>query len=880
MPVIRAFAVLLLLLSALTASPVARATAEPSGESSPITVSDIADLLTYEVQTTANRSGSPVTRSTPGLVAVPTLVDVDGSPIPLPDLLVEVVALPPGILAITIQRTTPGLLPLRVELQFDLPGASDPAVSFGYDALEGSAPTTFVTRVSVLRGLAGNTTVDANVTHLTTAPDLALVGSVFDKGPDGPTDAMDFGVDLAPSPGSLTAHLESDPTAGRTMVRLRSSKPTEVTVDVTDEKDGRSRTLHAVVADLPRSVSLEARDGVDGSQVTYLASAPISSIGAKVDETLDGGDERHAVLEVTDVPTRIDVTRDAADHVSMTADGPVGSIEGGFAEGRAVALLDETGHYLNAETGEDGSSTVAARVVGLRSFDAELGDPVAVTATLESAPLHARIVDPARAVDVHTSPVPATVAVRFSPTVGFAEYDASSQLDRFHVTVDSDVPFLQQADHGELTVTTLPPHLRLDFGRREPAPEISPRRVCVPDQTTECPDPDPPLPPDDDEEEPPPPPPVGEDSDDLYVFDANGESIGSIDALLTSDGLPDDALNEEEDGLVLDQSGGEFRLQARISGLRQLSAHLVTIDRRPAIDLITNQTTVESHLDPAVVQERSARATIRVDGGFATATLDHLPTDIDTLDIFDSLRPAALGRRQETLQQVVYNASSPVDITVDADLPGMPNPLHAEITDAPKEFEFCKATDGACNDEPGTSLPRDKGSFLFHSDRPVTLNAFLCLTPATGSCTTEAAATSALSITDLKLQHVAYELNVGTPAELLPDNVPPNPFRLLLDTAGFPVSGRLNVFDAKAKADVRFPGNSFVGNESESVGLDVKNMPALRTIEPWQLTFFRSGTLTLAKKVEGRFDCQPATTWTVVLPTAFLPNQDITDLIC
>ena len=406
---------------------------------------------------------------------------------------------------------------------------------------------------------------------------------------------------------------------------------------------------------------------------------------------------------------------------------------------------------------------------------------------------------------------------------------------------------------------------------------ISPRRVCVPDQTTECPDPDPPLPPDDGEE-PPPPPPVGEDSDDLYVFDANGETIGSIDALLTSDGLPADALKDTEDGLVLDRSGGEFRLQARISGLRQVTAHLVEKDFRPAIDLVTNRTTIEAHLDPGVVQERSARATLRVDGGFASATLDYLPADIHTLDIFDSLRPAALGRRQETLQQVVYQASSPVDITVDVDLPGMPNPLHAEVTDAPKEFELCKATDGACNDEPGPSLPRDNGSFLFHSDRPVTLDAFLCLAPATGSCTTEADATSALSIDDLKLQHVAYELNVGTPGEPPADGVPPNPFRLLLDTAGFPVSGQIRAFAPKVKADLRFPGDSFVGTDGESVGIRVRNMPALRTIEPWQLTFFRDGVASLDKDVDGRFDCRDDTTWTVVLPV--VGNPDITDLVC
>lgn len=877
MPVLRLCVFLALVLALLDASPVPRATAEEATGSTPITMEDIADLLTYKVVTTANRSGTPVTRSTAALVGVPALVDVDRSNVPVPDLLVEVAALPPGILLVTIQRTTTGRLPLEVELRFDLPGASEPAVSFGYDALGGSAPTTFVTRVSVLRGLGGNTTVDANVSQLTAAPGLALIGSVFDRGPDGPTEAMDFRIELARSPGSLTAHLESQPTVGRTLARLQSSDPTPLTVDVDDEKDGRKRRLHAVVTELPRSVSLEAREGADGSQVTYLASAPIASIEARVDETLEDGAERHAVVEVTDVPPRIDVTRDA-DGFSMTAEGPVGSIEAGFAEGRAVELLEESGHYLNAEKGADGSSTVAARVVGLRSFDASLGDPVAVTATLERAPLHARVVDPGRTVDAVTSTVPATVAIGFSPTEGVAEYHASDVLDRFHVTVDSATPFLDQADHGELTITDLPEDLRLDFGARVPEPEIGLRSVCVPDQTTDCPVEEPPLPPGDDDEEPPAPPPVGEDSDELYVFDANGESIGSIDALLTSDGVPTDALEDSEDGIVLDRSGGEFRLQARISGLRQVTAHLVTKDFRPAIDLITNQATIESHLDPAVAQERSARATLRVDGGFATATLDHLPADINTLDIFDSLRPAALGRRQETLQQVVYKASAPVDISVDVDLPGMPNPLHADITDAPKEFEFCKATDGACNDEPGAALPRDKGSFLFHSDRPVTLNAFLCLTPATGSCTSEAAATSALSITDLQLQHVAYELNVGTPGELLPENVPPNPFRLLLDTAGFPVSGRINVFAPKVKADLRFPGDSFVGKESESLGLQVLNMPALRTIEPWQLTFFRDGVASINRTVEGRFDCNTDTSWTIILP--FLENKDITDLIC
>ncbi len=56
-------------------------------------------------------------------------------------------------------------------------------------------------------------------------------------------------------------------------------------------------------------------------------------------------------------------------------------------------------------------------------------------------------------------------------------------------------------------------------------------------------------------------------------------------------------------------------------------------------------------------------------------------------------------------------------------------------------------------------------------------------------------------------------------------------------------------------------------------------LDALRTNSPWQLTVFRPSFLDiLDTKVEGSFDCNADTTWAIKVP--FVPNPDITDLIC
>ncbi len=118
--------------SSLASSPTALA-ADPVS----ITPEDLADLLSYQVNTTVRLpSGFEVTRTTPGAINTPIDVDVDGADhVPELNVNVGLAVDPSNVVTVDVDvKRLVKQVPVAVEVVLDLPGEGDPQARDGYDA--------------------------------------------------------------------------------------------------------------------------------------------------------------------------------------------------------------------------------------------------------------------------------------------------------------------------------------------------------------------------------------------------------------------------------------------------------------------------------------------------------------------------------------------------------------------------------------------------------------------------------------------------------------------------------------------------------------------------------------------------------------------------
>jgi hypothetical protein len=907
-------ATLLVALVAVLATGTTAAVAEETTSTTSTTtvlssVSDLLDVATYKIHTVRrNVDGTTTDRTTPAVVAVPTLVDVDSSPLRVPDLSVTVTALPtpsPRV-RIDVQRLTLGKLPVLVEAVFDLPGGTQ-GVAFGYDGRADSAPSRFSTTVTFSKGAA--TDVNVSMTTSGAGSTLSVVASLFTRGAVAARlDPTDVNVELTPVPGSLTANANLDPSAGRTKVDLSAPQATLAKAVVSDRRPGSVLGAAATIDRLPSSLSLDVsgRPDTRHQEVRYTASAPIASLTAgfrhdqageqtRVDATVR--DLPASFTLVTDTPAAgaqsgtwsaggrlgflgVDVRQLAGDvptsqivanandlsptlsfrregsTVHFDADSPIGSLEAGLASpGPVVLAPDEPADYLKVT---DTSSAV--RVLGLRSFAADTGDPLIVTAAVAPVALHADITRGGVHVDAQVDRLPAQLdRLSFSSTAGVLEYHAGDAIDHIAVDVTSPAPLVGRATRANLAVRGIPKDLLLDFGNKKPRATVSPRRVCeIGEDLPDCT----PIPDDDGDEDD-----GGGGGGDgqsanlsfrrRVLLDANGGTVRSAELLLTSGPeAPQTPLEAAQDGVVAEDLADRFVVQARITGLQRAFVDLLTDDKRdvPGGNFLTTHHTAEVVVDPTV---NGGRAVVvdhrRQQGLVATGKVDrfhafvtNLPqtvnVDFSHTERFGVSPPPKITR-------ATWKASSPITrVTVDADLAGLPNPVFLALDNVPTFAVLCKANNNACGDQPAD----DHGSFSFHAETPVRLSAFICLNPGPCSHDDPSALTDGVVLRDVTVQDLVFELHFG-------DLTVDNPFRLRFDTRDKPITGNV-VLLGDATVDVNFPGPWLIDPEQPG-GIHVSGVWA----GPLKANDFRvlfdaqvfQGPL--LPSVKGGFDIDPGT---------------------
>lgn len=593
----RLLTVLIALLAALgVAGPPASAETSVEAEATVnVNLNEILDLLTYRVHTVFVEPDGRITeRTTNALVGLPTAVNVNSGL--LPDLTVEILPLPPNRILVTYRRlpTAPAAMPLLAEVLVDVPG--DVGARFGFDTREGGdMPPVFKTDFTFgIAGLGKDIDVVARTQQPESTPTLAVVGEVFTKGKKGaklnPTTAR---IDLTPVPGELhaTVNASGDRIKPNLDVTLESDVRSKAEVDVSTVDGAVRQSVNGTIDKVPDSVQVgvqgdkgdPATKADDQQDVVYRASQPIGSLDADLKQSIEGTVDGHIAAELTKIPTSIDVNvrgtkttftaPDALDNAlvgyNRTDDDPLPEDLQLPEEPLVVQTeLDSLADKL------DPLREAVIHVPGVTSFEVDTGDPI--VADLESAggKLRALVTDTRESgrfqVDALVNAMPADARVELSKTAGTLKYDADAAIESIHAVIDEPDGFIAAGEGGaapthlDVTVEGIPGAVDLAFA--PPDDDADDDGVADPPQDT---DGDGDL--------------TDEGKNLLARFDADGQTIGSISALLTSgpdtpfQALPAQVIEPGKftpstvsDGVIVEDSAGKFVVQAHISGLREV----------------------------------------------------------------------------------------------------------------------------------------------------------------------------------------------------------------------------------------------------------------------------------------------------------------------
>lgn len=501
-------------------------------------------------------AAAPERREHIGVVGVPALLDVDGNP--GPELVATLTVLPTGGASIAVDRFAgaTGPLALSVEAVAAIPQGQGRLAAVGYDALASNAPQSF--RADF--GFQGDTN-SVTLSQTGAGSSMAITGELFNRGAGGVrVKPQRLRIGLTPVPANIAATA----TLGGDASQIVMTADVPSTAVVGGEYYGSSGTARAdaLIEELPRRMQLDIRDGGSGAkELHYEASDPISRIDASLTKTQGADVVQAARLRVDDLPTEIDITQPGPDSIELIANNPIGAIEGGFASGGDVILLDITTPYAAFVRDEWGVMSSAVLARGVRHLKAETSDDLSLQATLQPTPFRLVVEDGARTIDGLVENLPSNIDLSYSPANGRIEYTADAGIGRISVRAGDPAGLLGRATDVALDIESLPSALTLTFGR---------------------------------------------DGNDVGI-DAHGAHIGLL--AFTATNGPHLTIQPDADGVEFRDSGGPVLLGARVHGLRKVVATLA-----PDPDLFVDATG-----DRVFVADLNSE-----DGTFIRARLDRL----------------------------------------------------------------------------------------------------------------------------------------------------------------------------------------------------------------------------------------------------------------
>lgn len=485
--------------------------------------------LSYRIATTYRApDGQLIEKSTNAILLVPTPVDVDGDleHNQTPDVLAQ--------LTIDAGRATfrtstfPGgtlQLPLRIEAILDDPrGSTNLKVAFGYDALSSAAPAVFSSTIQLI-GSDRVTSLGLDIETAGAGSTLAVVGAVYEQGPNGSRiDPQDGRIEFSPVPAA--AHFGilqgSDFGIQQSGVDLSTETPTRAQVVIRNIRGVAEQRTDLLVDKVPNVLSLVLTDQADGRKTYgYQATARVARLELTVSDLRSGQIAEQFALLIEDMATRVTLVQDTPTHATFTADGPVGSIGAGSANGRAISWLEDPAYLYSTDRGAGDS--FAFRVRGLTRAEYDTGDPFLVDVDIAPGPFLVRIEDGARTLNARITDLPGHVRLRFSETTGTIDYTGSGAIGRIAVDITDPDGISGRATEMHLVLDDVPTQLSMSFGA----------------------------------------------AGQQIRLDAGGSRVGLVTFLLTSG--PQIEVEEGFDGVVLEDVPAHYAVAVRLTGLRLVS---------------------------------------------------------------------------------------------------------------------------------------------------------------------------------------------------------------------------------------------------------------------------------------------------------------------
>ncbi len=525
--------------------------------------------------------GHQVAKQFGAIMEVPEPLDVTGDKVP--DVLASVIVGLDLVPQLKIAKLSgaPADLPLSLQAVLSLSGDQ---YRFGYDTRTTNAPQKFEADIAL--GDAGATLQIAS----TSDQALAVTGAISPQGtnsdvvpqsdgeesnPDGSSDTTPalapketrFGVSFDPAPKSASLALAM-PTDGSSLqdvaATLTTDQPTTVGINLVDDSGAAELFLANVLIEKVSGNLVLGLNGSDAGtmQADLRADGGLDNVEVTAKSLNDGRTESDIRLAMTEVPDTISFGMGSDGQGSMSASGPIGTFEAGYATGGRLVTLDDPAYLRVLQQGD--YSSIALRLPGFEGMDLDMGDSVSLGLTMAATPLHAVVSQDGLDLDATITDAPHQLRLGLG-TDGNIEISGSDPIAEVRLTGHNPAGIAMGATDLALTLTDIP------------------KKITVS---------------------------VGEDG---AVFDTGGEPIGKLELLAGNGDL--EPVPGEDDGLIMSQGGpAGLSLAARITGLRTISA---TLGEQPDILLDT----VAGKIFAIQMKEYDDEGVLAND---VTATIDHL----------------------------------------------------------------------------------------------------------------------------------------------------------------------------------------------------------------------------------------------------------------
>lgn len=616
-----------------------------------------ASLLQYEFRTTYKRAdGTMLDRQKSAVLGVPTLLDVDGDG--STDLTGTISFTGLNSVGLKIDRAA-GAAAKAAQVQAVLSDTSSKLLgkdrlSFGYDARMASSPGGFQISAPVDKLLGGSPEYQLDITQTNPGSKIALVGAFYDGTPDARVNPVDLRLTYGASPTKASVRAKFGDPISATLTTDKPG-PADLLAKIVD--GDRSDEITASIQDLPTSLGVDVRTGGQLS-ATYTAAARVARLTAAITRTRATRIDQKAILDLTDVPTGLQVTQDEDGGSVTTTGGPIGLTKVGVANGEPKFLSGEPAYAYVTDDGTLRSTSV--QLPGLQRATFALGAVPALSATLQATPLRVLLDRPAQRIDARLLNLPRQVDLSLDLGNGALRYDGHGDgIGKVTIDGRQSTPFFGRATYLTGTIEQIP--AQLDLG-------------------------------------------LAQGTDGRFAVTASN-AIGRIElAAANRPVTAADAIDGTHQGVRYTDTASSYVLAARVLQLKRLAAGLgdtVDVEAQTAggfftADVTTDDLTAQARIADLPPVARITANTGQGRLGFSGKDATGRPTGIDRLDLSLASPGGIVGRATNLAGHI---EGIPAELTLDIAQDGAGAKI---VASAPIQLVELSARNGALT---GTELP-------------------------------------------------------------------------------------------------------------------------------------------------------------------------------